>query len=209
VSNAAQDQIGSAVVVQVADFHRHVSILGSLQTMSEKTARGDLLQPDQRIVLAATGPAQNPIRQKGAGHHIQVFVSVQIDRQGAHHARHGRQHMVLERKTPLVLQPVNGVAGLDVESVQRVAAGVQHIGVAVGVQIDKLDAAGAEGRIFRRKDQLPLEQPLAAVQEGFHRLEFLTEQGDEIQAAIAIQVDDRCMDDAVPVIEQALAKPGR
>ena len=100
--------------------------------------------------------------------------------------------MVLERKRPFVLQPLHAVIRLEqIRPVEHVAVGKQHVGVAVAVEIDDLDAAGAKRRMRGGEDRLRPERTIALVQIRNDRFMFLADQCHKIGPLVAIQIDNR------------------
>src|SRR5207248_27334 len=51
------------------------------------------------------------------------------------------------------------------------------------------------------------EVPLAVTQERHERLVLLADQGDEVQVAVAVEVDHRDVDGAVPLVQHARDEP--
>src|SRR5262249_46785115 len=124
-------------------------------------------------------------------HDIEVAVPVQIAGQGAMDARHQGQEVMRVRKPPAVFEPANAVVRPQIKAVGHVAIGIQDVEIAVAVEIDELDSARPERRLVGLENPLAPEISRALIQERLDAFVFLTDEGEKIEPAVAIEVDGR------------------
>ena len=104
--------------------------------------------------------------------------------------RHLRQPVKSEAEISEVFQPLDPMPGGDVVIVEGIAVGIENVGFAVAVQVDPLDAVGAISQIWGPPKRSAVEFPVSLVEERLHALVLVADQGEEIRAAIGIQVAD-------------------
>ena len=123
----------------------------AFESVSHENAGLRLFQADHR----RKGPISKTGRldlfgKPGGRDDVQVPVQVQIARQGPAHPDEIGKPVIDEAFVVDVLEPLNPVRWIDVVVIEGVSVRVEHVHVAVLIQVDRLNAAGAERQIGRR-----------------------------------------------------------
>src|SRR5262249_44691986 len=111
--------------------------------------------------------------------------------------------MIDEWKCSAALEPANTVIRLGRKGVERIAVRIQHIDIAVAVEIDERNPARAEGGLIRRKNIFAAETSAAVVQKRHDGLVLLADKGHEVEPAVAVEVDRGNVNCSMTSVEDA------
>ncbi len=119
--------------------------------------------------------------------------------------------MIRELQTSIVFQPLNTVAWIQHEIVERVTVGKDDVLVAVRIQISQLNPVESVSQIGRFPEDSTAEERagfhgIMLVQEHHNLLVFLADQGDKIYQPVAGQVMERQMTGSRSTVQVDLLK---
>ena len=193
-----------AVAEDVTDGAGEMVAADRFQRMADEFARRRLLHQDDRIELQLFALREVTLGKETDRHDVLLALAREVDRYSAHRTVHGSDVVVLEREAIAVFQPLHSMIRLQqVGRIQAVAVGVQYVEFAVAVEIHEFDTARTVGGVRPLVDGFLVERAFALIEERNDRFMLLADKGHDVRLAVAVDISNRDVNSAVPIIEDA------
>ena len=197
--HAAGDQVGPAVAGEVANRQGEQVRRRAREIVQRERHVAVVLEPHEAL--------RRRVRPAVVGahdHNVEVSVAVEIGRLRARRAGDVADPVIGERHPAGVLEPLQAVptASGGGGVVEGVAVAVDHVGIAVAVEVGQRDPARAEVLVAGAEDSYGREVACAVVHVHVDLFPLLAHERDDVEVAVAVDVGNLRVDRARQLLQQ-------